>query len=61
MSDEDITRAVGTLPGVRPPLRCYQCDQECHYLFADGRCWRCTRVTAEEVRGEDTEGDGPDE
>lgn len=30
---------------------CYQCDQEVTYLFEDGRCNRCTRLTPEEIRG----------
>lgn len=31
---------------------CYQCDEPVAYLFADGRCGNCTRLTPEEVRGE---------
>src|SRR5690606_27065749 len=31
---------------------CYQCDAQVTYLFGDGRCGRCTRLTPEEVRGE---------
>ncbi len=31
---------------------CFQCDKEVKYLFADCRCWECTRLTPEEVRGE---------
>jgi prepilin-type processing-associated H-X9-DG protein len=30
---------------------CYGCDQECNYLFADGRCYKCTQLTIEEVVG----------
>jgi len=30
---------------------CYQCDAQVTYLFGDGRCGRCTRLTPEEVRG----------
>ena len=32
---------------------CYQCEKECNYLFDDSRCWECTRLTPEEVRGEE--------
>ena len=28
---------------------CYQCDAKVAYLFADGRCNKCTRVMPEEV------------
>ena len=31
---------------------CYQCDKPVNYLFADGRCKDCTRLTIEEVRGD---------
>ena len=31
---------------------CYECDKDCNYLFDDGRCKDCTRLTPEEVRGE---------
>lgn len=31
---------------------CYQCDRETAYLFADSRCCDCTRLTVEEVTGE---------
>lgn len=31
-------------------LVCYQCDQYCNYLFPDGRCKNCTRLTPEEVQ-----------
>ena len=30
---------------------CYQCEKECNYLFDDGRCHLCTRLTVDEVRG----------
>lgn len=33
-------------------LICYQCDKEVTYLFDDGRCKDCTRLTPEEVTGE---------
>jgi len=33
-------------------LACYECEQPCNYLFDDGRCCRCTRLTREEVEGE---------
>ena len=31
---------------------CYQCDKQVDYLFEDGRCKDCTRLTPEEVKGE---------
>ena len=31
---------------------CSRCMKEAGYLFDDSRCWRCTRLTPEEVRGE---------
>jgi len=31
---------------------CYECEQPCNYLFDDGRCCRCTRLTREEIEGE---------
>ena len=30
---------------------CYQCENECKYLFEDGRCYKCTRMSVEEVTG----------
>ena len=30
---------------------CYQCENEAGHLFEDGRCWRCTRVDPDDVRG----------
>ena len=30
---------------------CYQCEKPVSYLFDDGRCKKCTRLTPEEVRG----------
>lgn len=30
---------------------CYQCDKQVNYLFDDGRCGECTRLTQEEVEG----------
>lgn len=32
-------------------FNCYCCDKV-RYLFADSRCYECTRLTPEEVRGE---------
>ena len=32
---------------------CYQCEKRVVYLFDDGRCEKCTRLTPEEVRGEE--------
>lgn len=34
-------------------FRCYQCMKPCNYLFGDARCKDCTRLTPEEVRGEE--------
>lgn len=31
---------------------CYQCGEQVVYLFQDGRCSFCTRMTPEEVIGE---------
>lgn len=31
---------------------CYQCGEPTSYLFDDGRCGGCTRLTPEEVKGE---------
>lgn len=31
---------------------CYQCEEECNYLFPDARCKDCTRITPEELRGD---------
>lgn len=33
------------------PFVCYQCEKPCSYLFDDGRCKSCTRLTPEEVQG----------
>ena len=30
---------------------CYQCEKAVAYIFADGRCKDCTRLTPDEVRG----------
>jgi hypothetical protein len=35
--------------GDSPHKTCYQCEKPCNYLFADGRCSKCTRVLPEEV------------
>lgn len=32
---------------------CYQCESKVHYLFDDGRCGKCTRLSPEEVKGEE--------
>lgn len=32
---------------------CYQCDKEVHWLAPDSRCGDCTRLTPEQVRGEE--------
>ena len=46
-----------TLPAIEsglPPLAkliCYQCEKRVCYLFDDGRCVECTRLTPDEVRG----------
>lgn len=32
---------------------CYQCDAMVPYLFGDGRCAKCTRLTPAEVCGEE--------
>ena len=31
---------------------CYQCENETDYLFPDGRCNKCTRLTKEEIEGQ---------
>jgi hypothetical protein len=36
-------------------LTCYQCDRETAYLFSDSRCCDCTRLTVEEVTGEQSD------
>lgn len=36
-----------------PDKICYQCEKRVVYLFDDGRCKDCTRMTPEEVRGGD--------
>ena len=30
---------------------CYQCDRKTAYLFDDGRCGNCTRLTPDEIIG----------
>ena len=32
---------------------CYQCDKEVQWLAPDSRCGDCTRLTPEQVRGEE--------
>ncbi len=32
---------------------CYNCDEETEYLFDDGRCYKCTELSIEEVTGGD--------
>ena len=34
---------------------CYQCDRKVPYLFDDGRCSECTRLSIAEVIGESTD------
>ena len=34
-------------------MRCYQCDEEVNWLAPDARCGNCTRLTPEEIRGEE--------
>jgi hypothetical protein len=36
--------------------RCYQCEKPVTYLFKDGRCYNCTRLTIEEFTGGETIG-----
>jgi len=31
---------------------CYQCDRQVPYLFDDGRCSECTRLSVDEVTGD---------
>ncbi len=38
-------------PASADRLTCYECNEACHYLFDDGRCRGCTRMTPEEVTG----------
>jgi len=33
-------------------MKCYQCDEETHWLAPDSRCSHCTRLTPEEIQGE---------
>jgi hypothetical protein len=32
-------------------MNCYECDKPVNYLFPDGRCGACTRLTPEEMTG----------
>lgn len=32
-------------------MNCYQCDAAVNYLFPDGRCGKCTRISPEELTG----------
>jgi hypothetical protein len=34
-----------------PKWVCYECEEECNYLFDDSRCFKCTQMTPEEVVG----------
>jgi hypothetical protein len=40
---------------------CYQCGKEVHWLAPDSRCGDCTRLTPEQVRGEEPMPDEADE
>lgn len=31
---------------------CYQCEEETEWLAPDSRCGQCTRLTPEQVKGE---------
>ena len=33
--------------------RCYQCDKPVSYLFPDSRCGDCTRLTPDQIRGDE--------
>lgn len=45
---QDRVTARGYLAKMTRP-HCYQCDKQVAYLFDDGRCGGCTRLTPEEV------------
>jgi hypothetical protein len=45
----DIKLDGEPLPEFKPS--CYECEKTVNYLFEDGRCKDCTRLTIEEVRG----------
>ncbi len=34
-------------------VKCYQCEKDVHWLASDSRCKDCTRLTPEEVRGDE--------
>lgn len=46
------------IPGSREPelFYCYECDKPVRYLFDDGRCKCCTRLTPDEVLGQTKDG-----
>lgn len=37
----------------RLQMKCYECGKPVDHLFDDSRCGKCTRLTVEEVRGDD--------
>lgn len=50
--DEEIQEAYTKYISDNPYF-CYECDNRCSYVFDDGKCKDCTRVTTpEEVRGD---------
>lgn len=51
-SSHKLEKALAKLNREAKPI-CYECDKPCWYLFDDARCADCTRLTPEEVRGEE--------
>lgn len=48
---QDIAFLKREFPELLSKPTCYQCDEQCNYLFADGRCYKCTRLSVDEVHG----------
>ena len=50
----NIYESIGMKHVVRErQVECYQCEKIVHYLFPDGRCKDCTRITPDELTGGD--------
>ena len=54
MEAKSIYESIGMEHVVRErQVECYQCEKIVPYLFPDGRCKDCTRITPDELTGGD--------
>ena len=49
---DDIAFLKDEFPQFLEKFTCYECDRHVPYLFGDGRCSQCTRLSVDEVTGD---------